>query len=560
MHDQTELKSVNASLINMTALSMKAFIKLTIGLCSFGMLTGCNKNIDHSMIRKDGFVFCGQGIPASFNPQLVESGLTSESLGPQIFDSLFLLDPVTHQPVSNLAVQWSANDLHTEFIFKLREDVEFQSTDWFTPTRLMNASDVVFSFQRILDPEHPFHHVGMSSYPWFSSIDFQGLVKSVEAVDDHHVKFVLNRPDNTFLPNISTPFAVIHSKEYALQLIHADEKQKLDTHPVGTGPFYLAEYQAGDLVRLKRHKKHWRGKPKMQQVVFDIAARGTGPLAKLLRGECDVLHAPLSSQIPTIKAQSHLELDANPATNVAFIAINTEHPVLNDSRVRKALSLSINRNSILESVYYGTGSQAYSLLPPTSWAYEKDSINIRYDRNYALALLRDAGVSTGLELSMWVPLETNAYNPSPRKTAELIQASFADIGVKLELYTSDRFNRSELDEITNIDLILTGWSASTGDPDNFLRPLLSCDAEQAGLNLSMWCNPDFDFLLDLARETNNSRYRVNLYKQAQYIMNTEMPLIPLAHGMQYQAYHKSLSGFDISPFNSQTFYQVKRSK
>jgi cationic peptide transport system substrate-binding protein len=537
---------------------MKVLFNLTIGLFGFGLLTGCNDDVDHSEIRQQGFVFCGQGAPASFNPQQVESGITSESLGPQLLEPLLQLDPVTHLPVPSLAVNWTSSEDSTEFTLELRRDVQFQTTPWFTPTRPMNASDVVFSFDRILNPDNPFHDVGDSHYPWFSAIDFQGLVKQVEAVDDYHVKFTLNRSDNTFLPNISTPFAVVHSREYAQQLLVKDAKARLDTHPVGTGPFYLAEYQAGDLIRLKRNNHYWRGTPEMQQIVFDISAWGTGPLAKLLRGECDVLNSPLSSQIPTIKKQPQLKLDAKPAMNVAFIAINTQHPALEDQRVRKALSLSINRDNILDSVYYGTGSKAYSLLPPASWAYQKDTVHIRYDRNYALALLRDAGFSTGLELSMWVPLETNAYNPSPRKTAELIQASFADIGVKLDLYTSDRFDRTELDQVANIDLILTGWSASTGDPDNFLRPLLSCGAEQVGLNVSMWCNPDFDFLLDLARETNNARFRLNLYRQAQHIMNEEVPVIPLAHGAQFQAYHQSMSGFDISQFNTQSFYQVKR--
>ncbi|PWI35376.1 ABC transporter substrate-binding protein [Vibrio albus] len=537
---------------------MKVIFNLTVGLFGFGLLTGCNDNIDHSEIREQGFVFCGQGAPTSFNPQQVERGITSESLGPQIFETLLQLDPETQLPVPALAVNWTTNQDSTEFVLELRKDVEFQTTPWFTPTRPMNASDVVFSFNRILDPKNPFHNVGNNNYPWFSGIDFQGLVESVEAIDNSHVKFTLRRPDNTFLPNISTTFAVIHSEEYAQQLVIDDNKDKLDIYPVGTGPFYLAEYQVGDLIRLKRNDHYWRGRPKMEQIVFDISAWGTGPLAKLLRGECDVLNSPLSSQIPTIKKQDQLKLDAHPAMNVAFIAINTQHPALEDQRVRKALSLSINRDNILESVYYGTGSKAYSLLPPSSWAYQKDTVHIRYDKNYALALLRDAGFSTGLELSMWVPLETNAYNPSPRKTAELIQASFADIGVKLNLYTSDRFDRTELDQIANIDLILTGWSASTSDPDNFLRPMLSCGAEQAGLNVSMWCNTDFDFLLDLARETNNERFRINLYRQAQHIMNEEVPIIPLAHGAQFQAYHKSMSGFDISQFNTQSFYQVKR--
>jgi cationic peptide transport system substrate-binding protein len=374
------------------------------------------------------------------------------------------------------------------------------------------------------------------------------------------VRIRLQRPDNTFLPNISTAFAVIHSKEYGDTLLQQGKPQRIDSHPVGTGPYRLDEYLAGDLIRLKRHPEHWRGQAKMKQIVFDISARGTGPLAKLLRHECDVLSSPLSSQIPVIREHSELVLETKDAMNVAFVAINTDHPALNDARVRKALSLSVNRQNILDSVYYGTGSLAYTLLPPSSWAYEKDAVRVRYDRNYALALLREAGYQTGLELTMWVPLEPEAYNPSPRKTAELLQASFADIGIKLELLTSDRFSRTELSQIANIDLILTGWNASTGDPDNFLRPLLSCDAEQAGLNVSMWCNPDFDFLLDLAKETSQVRYRRNLYKEAQHIMHEEVPVIPLAHGVQFQAHHDSLVGFDITPFSSQTFYNVERRK
>ncbi|WP_375750246.1 ABC transporter substrate-binding protein [Vibrio sp. HN007] len=536
---------------------MKAYVKVIFSIFSLSALVGCGEEFDDSQVRKDGFVFCGQTAPTSFNPQLVDSGITSEVLSQQLFDSLLKLDPDTHEPAANLATSWTVNDEATEFTFKLKDDVQFQTTSWFSPSRPLNAHDVVFSFSRITDKSNPYHHTSNSGYPWFSSIGFDGLIQSVSAIDDHTVKFTLSRSDNTFLSNISTSFAVIHSLEYAEQLRVNNQLRDIDTHPVGTGPFYLAEYQVGDLVRLKRHVNYWRGQPKMKQVVFNISARGTGPLAKLLRQECDVLTSPLSSQIPIIKEHEDLILETKEAMNVAFVAVNTEHPALNDARVRKALSLSINRKNILDSVYYGTGSQAYTLLPPSSWAYAKDN-RVRYDRNYALALLREAGYRNGLELSMWVPLEPKSYNPSPRKTAELIQASFADIGVKLELLTSDRFDRTELSKVRNIDLILTGWIASTGDPDNFLRPLLSCNAEQAGLNVSMWCNPDFDFLLDLAKETNNSRHRLNLYREAQAIMTEEVPVIPLAHGVQFQAHHKSLTGFDISPFSSQSFYQVER--
>ncbi|MBD1556975.1 ABC transporter substrate-binding protein [Vibrio sp. S9_S30] len=540
---------------------MKAFIQLSLTVASAWLLSACSDDIDHSIVKKQGFVYCGQNSPISFNPQQVDSGLTSEALSQQLFNTLLTLEPETHEPVSNLAERWDINEDGTEYLFYLRKNVEFQTTPWFTPSKPFSAQDVVFSFERILKSSHPFHYLGQGRYPWFEGIDFNGLVKSVEAVSDHQVKFTLTRADNTFLPNIATPYAVIHSSEYANQLIEKDNKHQIDLHPIGTGPFYLDEYQTGDFIRVKKHAKYWQGEPVMEQVVFDISTRGTGTLAKLLRNECDVLSSPVSSQLPIIIENDELVLHAKPAMNVAFIALNTSHPALKDRRVRKALNLAINRQVILDSVYYGTGSIAYTLLPPSSWAYQKDSIQIRYDRNYAKALMEEAGLSKGLTLSMWVPLEPRPYNPSPRKTAEQIQASFADIGVTLNLLTDDRFSRAELNKnLPNVDMLLTGWTASTGDPDNFLRPLLSCNAEKAGLNVSMWCNPDFDFLLDLSRETNQPRYRLNLYRQAQNLLNQEMPVIPLAHGIQYQANHVSLTGFQISPFNVRSFHTVERSK
>lgn len=535
---------------------MKALLQLTFGLVGLGLLSGCGDDIDHSKIRQSGFVYCGQGGPGTFNPQLVDSGITSEALSPQIFDTLLVLDPDTYEPIPSLATAWQVDASGTEYTFTLRPNIQFQITPWFTPSRALNAQDVVFSFKRIIDPQHPFHHVGGGIYPWFNSIDFPNLIEDVVATSDDQVRFILSRPDNTFLSNIATSYPVILSKEYASELEIKDEKARLDSHPVGTGPFYLAEYQVNDLIRLKRHTRYWKQPALMEQVVFDISHRGTGTLAKLLRNECDVLSSPLSSQLPIIREQDSIELISKPAMNISFIAVNTAHPALKDARVRKALNFAINRQNILDSVYYGTGSQAYSVLPPSSWAYQKDANQIRYDRNYALALLRESGFSEGLELSMSVPLEPRAFNPSPRKTAELIQANLADIGITLNLITDERFERTNL--TSNIDLYLTGWIASTGDPDNILRPLLSCDSDRVGLNVSSWCNPDFDFLLDLALEVDRPRYRLNLYRQAQNILNEEFPVIPLNHGVQLQAHDRSIRGFRMSPFNAQPFDKVER--
>ncbi|MCE0492649.1 peptide ABC transporter substrate-binding protein SapA [Vibrio sp. DNF-1] len=518
-------------------------------------LSACKDNVDHNNIRKTGFVYCAQGNSTTFNPQLAESGLIVSALGPQIYDTLLVLNDNNQKPRPNIAESWTVSDNGTHYVFKLRKNVHFQNTAWFTPSRTLNARDVVFSFDRIINPENPFHFVNGGHYPWFDGINFVQLVKSVKMLDDYTVEFILSKPDNSFLSNIATPHAVILSEEYADQLILEDEKGMLDNFPVGTGPFYVDEFHSDDFIRLRRNNNYWNGVAKMAQVVFDISQRGTGTLAKLLLNECDVLSTPISSQIPIIEQRPNIGLLSAPAMNVSYIAINTEHPAIKDRRVRKAISMAINRNNILDSVYYGTGSIAYTMLPPSSWAYQKDTFNVRYDKNYALGLLKDAGFDSGLELTMLVPLKPSSYNPSPRKTAELIQSDLKNVGITLHLISEKRVSKEELN---SVDLIITGWSGKTADPDSFLRPILSCSAVKNGRNLSKWCNPDFDFLLDLATEVNRPRYRLNIYRQAQYVINDEVPVIPLAHGMQFKAYNKTLKGFKINPFNVEPFNHVER--
>jgi cationic peptide transport system substrate-binding protein len=537
---------------------MNALVKVTFGIPCLFLLLGCDNDVDHTKIKQSGFVYCGQENPTTFNPQLVDSGITAETLSAQIFDSLLTIDPETHQPIPNVAKQWLVDDSGTKYTFLLRDDVPFQTTAWFTPTRYLNADDVVFSFDRIINPNNPYHNVSNSNYPWFAGTNFIRLIREIKAVDPHTVTFTLRHPDNSFLANISTAHAVIHSAEYAQQLNTGGKLSRLDNYPVGSGPFALDEFQSNDYIRLIRNEHYWKGPAKLTQVVFDVAQRGTGTVAKLLRNECDVLSTPISSQIPVIEQQDQISLNATPAMNVAFIAFNTTHPIINDSRVRRALSYAINRDNILDSVYYGTGSIAYSLLPPNSSAYRGENSQVRFSSFYSKTLLSHVGIPAGLELNMLVPEEPTAYNPSPRKTAELIQANFKTIGVTLHLISQEHVDRVKPSDRSDIDLFLTGWSGRTADPDNYLRPLLSCEARDQGINLTQWCNPQFDALLDTALETQEPNERVELYQQAQRIMTADMPIIPLTHGMQFKAYNDSLTGFKLSPFNAQPFDAVER--
>ena len=255
-------------------------------------------------IRQSGFVYCVSGQVNTFNPQKAGSGLTVDTLAAQLYDRLLDVDPYTYRLVSELADSWEVLDDGATYRFHLRRNVQFQTTDWFTPTRPLNADDVVFSFQRIFDRNNPWHSVNGASYPYFDSLQFADTVKSVRKIGEYSIEFRLAQPDASFLWHLATHYASVMSAEYAANLAKADRQEMLDREPVGTGPFKLREYRAGQFIRLARHDNFWRGKPLMPQVVIDLGSGGTGRLSKLLTGECDVLAWPAASQLSILRDKS----------------------------------------------------------------------------------------------------------------------------------------------------------------------------------------------------------------------------------------------------------------
>lgn len=168
------------------------------------------------------------------------------------------------------------------------------------------------------------------------------------------------------------------SAEYARKLEKEDRQEQLDRQPVGTGPYQLSEYRAGQFIRLQRHDDFWRGKPLMPQVVVDLGSGGTGRLSKLLTGECDVLAACCQPAIH-LRDDPRLRLTLRHGMNVAYLAFNTAKPPLNNPAVRHALALAINNQRLMQSIYYGTAETAASILPRASWAYDNEAKITEYN-------------------------------------------------------------------------------------------------------------------------------------------------------------------------------------
>ncbi|MDX4944096.1 ABC transporter substrate-binding protein SapA [Providencia manganoxydans] len=508
-------------------------------------------------IRQNGFIYCVNGIVTTFNPQLVSSGLIVDPLAAQIYDRLLDVDPFTYQLIPEVASHWKVLDNGATYRLTLRKDVKFQETPWFTPTRNMNADDVVFSFSRMFEVHHPYHYINGGRYPYFDSLQFANSVQSIRKLNDYTVEFRLNTPDTSFLWHLATHYAPILSAEYADYLSSINRQEMIDWRPVGTGPFRLDDYQAGQFVRLMRNNNYWKGEPRMQEVVIDMGAGGTGRISKLLTGECDVLAYPAASQLPVLRDDPRLRISMRSGMNIAYLAFNTSKPPLDQLKVRQAIAYAINNERLMQSIYYGTAETAASILPRASWAYDNQAKVTDYNPELSKKMLQELGLEN-LKLDLWVPVSSQSYNPSPLKMAELIQADLAQVGIIMNIRSVEgRFQENQLMDRSH-DMTLAGWATDSNDPDSFFRPLLSCAAIASQTNLSHWCSPTFDEILHKALLTEQLAERIDYYHQAQQILSHDLPVLPLAYSLRLQAYRFDMKGLVISAFGNTSFAGVYR--
>jgi cationic peptide transport system substrate-binding protein len=534
-------------------LKVKQLTSALVGLFSVAILSGCGEPSDQSLY-KNSLIYCSEGSPITFNPQLTASNTTWDAVSNTLYNVLLSTNHKTAEFLPELATAWEVSEDGLVYTFELRRNVVFHTTEYFTPTRHFNADDVLFSFNRTLDIRHRYHDVGGGSYRKL----LNDSVVNIKALNPYKVQFELNHPDSTFMDNLATDFSVILSKEYADQLYDTGVKEQIDKLPIGTGPYKFREYKRDELIRYYRHENYWKSGKVIPQLVFDITKNGASRIAKLLTHECDISAYPLPQELPLLEKRKDINVIKATVFNVGFWAFNTDKPPFDNILVRKALAHAINLDAIMDAVFYNQATKADSMLPPISWAYHRNEQPIHYNPHKAKQLLEQAGFHEGFSMTIWATPIQRDYNPNAYKTAELMQSDLAKIGVKAEIVTFEWATfRKRLDNGEH-DSVIIGWSADNADPDNFLRSTLSCNAKSSGRNRAFWCNDKFDDLLSSARINSDTHTRKGIYRKAQAIINKQVPLFPIAHTHKFQAHLTNISGLVINPYGSISLAEARK--
>ncbi|MFS4427218.1 ABC transporter substrate-binding protein [Stutzerimonas stutzeri] len=501
-------------------------------------------------------VFCSEGSPAGFDPGQYTTGTDFDATSETLFNRLAQFERGGTRAVPALAQSWEISEDGLTYTFHLRKGVKFHSTSYFKPTREFNADDVLFTFQRMLDKNHPFRKAYPTEFPYFTDMGLDKNIAKVEKRDDHTVVFTLNKVDAAFIQNLAMNFAAVHSAEYAEHLLKKGTPEDINQKPIGTGPFVFKRYQKDAQIRFTGNKDYWNPEEvKIDNLIFAINTDASVRSQKLKAGECHITLNPRPADIKALQEDPKLKVPSQPGYNLGYIAYNVTRAPFDKLEVRQALDMAVDKEAIVEAVYQGAGQLAVNAMPPTQWSYDETIKGSEYNPEKARELLQKAGLPEGTEITLWAMPVQRPYNPNAKLMATMIQADWAKIGVKARIVSYEWGEYIKRAHNGEHDAMLIGWTGDNGDPDNWLGTLYGCDSVD-GNNFSKWCDPAYDALVKQAKSISDQEKRTELYKQAQQFLHKQVPITPIAHSTVYQPMRASVQDFQISPFGRNSFYGV----
>jgi glutathione transport system substrate-binding protein len=362
----------------------------------------------------------------------------------------------------------------------------------------------------------------------------------VEVVDPLTAKIVLKEPFGAFLNNMAHPGTFMVSPAALAQY-----GRDIRVHPVGTGPFSFVSYQT-DTIKAVKNAHYWRaGYPKVDSVTWTAVPEAGARFAKLVTGEAQFIYSLPPELVKAAQANKDVTVVTAPSIIARWLAPNTLKKPYDDIRVRQALNYAIDKNALVKVVFNGFGEPLDSVIPP-NLAFHVKQGPWPYDPAKAKQLLAEAGYPNGFETEIWGGSSTLA-----RRGMEFIQQQLAQVGIKANVVAMEagtlaqKTSGAPNGQDVPARLHYTGWSASTGDADWGLRPLLY--GKTFIFNTAYWNNPEANALMEAGLATADTAKRAEAYTKVQALIWKEAPWAFLTVDKLLAGERNNLSGVYYLP-------------
>jgi peptide/nickel transport system substrate-binding protein len=416
------------------------------------------------------------------------------------------------EPLPQLAKSWSLSDDRKTYTFKLQDNVKFHDGQPLT------ADDVIFSITKF--------HLELSprARPIFS------MIKEATAPDPHTVVLTLAQPFDPFLLMFDvTACAIVPKHVYDSTDYRTNAANQ---HPIGTGPFQFVEWQRGNYIRMKKFDGYWTaGEPYLDEIIYNIIPDSQSRALALETGKVQLTQGndiePFD--ITRFKAKPNLEVELHGweyASQLSWIEINHRVKPLDDIRVRQAISHALDRNFILNNLWFGIGKVATGPIASTTRFYDPKVAKLQaYDPNKAKALLDAAGLKPNAKgIRFTIKQLALPYGEVWTRLSEYFRTALGHVGIEVVLETTDA----------------GAWAKRIGDWDyetstNFLSqfgdPTLGVERSYVSTNIKKitftntggYTNPKVDELFTTARQSGDPAVRAKAFSDVQAILCDEVP-------------------------------------
>jgi oligopeptide transport system substrate-binding protein len=494
-------------------------IMVGVSLCSsFAKLHAATPPALEEANRRKVLLICEGTEPRTLDPQTAQ-GVPEHHIIMGLMEGLLENDPNDQsKQLPGLADRWEHNAAYSVWTFHLRDNAKWSNGD------LVSAQDFIFSYKRILTATFGAPYVdalfilkGARDYAAGKITDFSQV--GVKALDDRNLQFDLIGPTPYFLSALlHTSWFPVHPNTI-LKFGRIDERDTKWTHPgnyVGTGPFMLKTWKENDVIELVRNPFYWdAANVKLNGINFYSIENYDTQERAFQAGQLHKTQELSLDKIPYYRREHPELIRIDPYVGAYFYRINVKRKPFDNPKIRLALNLAIDRESIVKNITRAKQKPATGYVPPGMGDYEPLDV-IHYDPDRARQLLAEAGYPNGKGFPKFnILINTSQWH---RTIAEAIQQMWKqelniDAGIENQEWKVYLDSQNSL----NYDVSRSGWIGDFMDPVTFLSIWRTGD----GNNNTGWSNPEYDKLLDQAAQTADPQKRFSILHQAEQLWLSE---------------------------------------